>query len=611
MFKLTRKVINVLIENDLRRQFVIAMVLVAILPLMILSLALYYYNAMPLLTSFINHNRNMLDRQMVLEQASRTRDLANELAGFFDQVEIHASVLASVADNETLPLVYRQSVLRDYLKRFPYILWMRSSQGIQIGETDTVMQELFDDAVSGQLDLYPFGDYGIKISTPLQIPSHSDESLIIVSVPSIYGEASRITLLAELPSVENLTGQMAVDSHVFVVDDRGTLILKTESMKAELGRDMRDLSIVSAFVQNKTVNRPFSYKIENGIEYRGILAPVKNVNWGLITQKNPANTTGIMLEMESAATDVLNRLAFATIIGLLSVGLLAGALGALVAVRFSKPLRMIKFGIDTVKSGHYDYEFQETGPPDIRQLAQTLNAMMSSIRQSTRDLKNHAESMTEMFMGSVTALVAAIDAKDPYTRGHSKRVQAISIMIGREMGMDETQLRELEISALMHDIGKLGIDETLLKKPGLLSDKERKTLEQHPVFGANIMRHIPMFRNMLPGMLHHHERWDGSGYPEGLIGEAIPIYGRIIAVADTFDAMTSSRPYQETLTPFEARELISNWSGTRYDPVVVDAFLKIFERLCEVCDTLKTDAEKQAENDRRMAQIAPSESVSK
>jgi len=610
MYKLTRKVINVLVENDIRRQFVIAMVLVAILPLLILSVALYYYNAMPLLTSFINQNRNLLEQQMVIEQAAKTRDLAHELAGFFDQVEIHASVLASVADNETLPRVYRQAVLRDYLERFPRILWMRSSHGIQIGETDTAMQNLFDAATSGGMELFPFGKTDMRVSTPLQIPSHSDESLIIVSVPSIYGVDSRITLLVELPSVESLTGQTVSAEMVFVVDDRGTLILKSEALPYELGRNMAELGIIREFVRNGTVNRSFSDKMEDGLVYRGVLSRVENVNWGVVTQRDPANLTGVMLEMESAASDVLNRLAFATVVGLVSVGLLAGALGALVAVRFSKPLRMIKFGIDSVKSGHYEYEFQETGPPDIRQLAQTLNAMMRSLRQSTRDLRAHADAMTEMFMGSVTAMVAAIDAKDPYTRGHSRRVQAISTAIGRQMGLDDTQIRELEISALMHDIGKLGIDESLLRKPGLLTSSERKALEQHPVFGAQIMRHIPMFQNMLPGMLHHHERWDGSGYPDGLTGESIPLYGRIIAVADTFDAMTSSRPYQETLTPDEARELISNWSGTRYDPVVVHAFLKQFDAICEICDALTPDTEKQAANGLRMAQFVPPGSVS-
>ena len=196
--------------------------------------------------------------------------------------------------------------------------------------------------------------------------------------------------------------------------------------------------------------------------------------------------------------------------------------------------------------------------------------------------------MRKLFLGSVSSLVAAIDAKDPYTQGHSRRVQIISVAIGKQMKLNSEQLDELEISALMHDIGKLGVNESLLKKPGVLTSEERESLERHPVLGAEIVRHIPMFQNMLPGLLHHHERWDGSGYPLGLVGKNIPIYGRIVAVADTFDAMTSSRPYQETLTHEEARDLIIGWSGIRYDPLVVEAFAAVFSEISMICNTLSS-----------------------
>jgi len=140
----------------------------------------------------------------------------------------------------------------------------------------------------------------------------------------------------------------------------------------------------------------------------------------------------------------------------------------------------------------------------------------------------------------------------------------------------------------MHDIGKLGIDDAILKKPGRVTPEELKTLQEHPRLGASIMKPIPQFAHMISGMLHHHERWDGSGYPEGLEREDISLYGRIIALADTFDAMTSDRPYQKTFTFNDARDMIIGWSGTRYDPTIVDAFEKEFRK---ICDTITKDTD--------------------
>ncbi|MCD4653884.1 HD domain-containing protein, partial [bacterium] len=591
MFILINKICRTLKPNDMRRQFVVAMVLVAILPLIFLSVGLYYYNAMPLLNSFINFNRNMLDRQLILEQISKTRDLADELADYFHQIETQSVLLTSVSDNDAFPLIYRKAIISDYLKRFPRILWMHTDHGFQVGISDSVMQDILDRTVSGKIPVYSIGDSGLKISSPIQIPTYSQESLLVMSIPSIFDNSTRVTLLMELPSVETLKEDASLEDSLIVVDDRGKLILKSGDIVAMLGDDMTSLPVVNAFVNKGITDEASVYKLEDGRAIRGILSRVEMVNWGLITQKQPSNSTGVMLEMESSAADLIHRLALASILGVLSVGLLAGVIGALVAIRFTKPLHLILQGIEIVKKGNYSYRFKNVGPVDIRELAKTLNSLTGSIQQSTEDLREHGDQMRNMFIGSVSALVAAIDAKDPYTRGHSRRVQIISMILGRRMGLNQTELSELEISALMHDIGKLGIDEALLRKPGLLTAEERKTLEHHPVLGAEIMRHIPMFMNMLPGMLHHHERWDGSGYPDGLIGEAIPLYGRIITVADTFDAMTSSRPYQETVTHQEACELITQWSGTRYDPLVVDALVVDFDEICSVSNSVNLIAE--------------------
>jgi len=583
-----RKLIALIKQNDLRRQLVVAMILVAILPLIVLSVGLFYYNVTPLLNSFINYNRNLLDSHLVLEQKALTRHLADDLSEYFRHVETQSIMLASISDNETLPLIYRKTIVEDYLKRFPGILWMHANREFQVGVNDSEMQDLLNKTLTGEIPLNAIDNTGLKISSLVQISTLPGKSLLIMTMPSIYSTNSRVTLLVELPSVESFKKENSLDNSLLVVDDLGKLVLKSKDIVPELGDDMTASPLVSAFVRKNITDKAITYKLKDGRAVRGILSRVEKVNWGLVTQNQPANSTGVMLEMESTATDLFNRLALATILGLLSVGLLAGSIGALLAVRFTKPLHLVMKGIEIVRAGNYSYRFKNNGPVDVQQLAETLNSLTGSIQKSTLELQEHADQMRKMFIGSLTALVAAIDAKDPYTKGHSRRVQNISMLIGRRLKLSNDELNELEISALMHDIGKLGINDTLLRKPGLLTENERKLLEQHPALGAEIMRHIPMFSNMLPGMLHHHERWDGSGYPDGLMGEAIPLYGRIIAVADTFDAMTSSRPYQETVTFLEARELIAGWSGTRYDPVVIDAFLYDFEEICCVCNPVDT-----------------------
>ncbi|MGC1935968.1 MAG: HD-GYP domain-containing protein, partial [Candidatus Acidiferrales bacterium] len=160
---------------------------------------------------------------------------------------------------------------------------------------------------------------------------------------------------------------------------------------------------------------------------------------------------------------------------------------------------------------------------------------------------------------------------DPYTRGHSGRVAKYSLIIGKELGLDAEALDKLRISALLHDVGKIGVDDHVLKKPGKLTDEEFELMKQHPVKGANIMRPVAQLKDMLPGIELHHERMDGNGYPYGLTGDQIPLMARIIAVADTFDAITTNRPYQSAMDLDYAMDRINQLGGAKFDLDVVRA----------------------------------------
>jgi HD-GYP domain-containing protein (c-di-GMP phosphodiesterase class II) len=203
-----------------------------------------------------------------------------------------------------------------------------------------------------------------------------------------------------------------------------------------------------------------------------------------------------------------------------------------------------------------------------------------------------------LFVGTVKALAAAIDGKDRYTRGHSERVARFSIAIAEQLGLPDAEIEALRISALLHDVGKIGIDDKVLKKPSKLTNEEFEIMKTHPQKGFKIMSQIPAMREFLPGMYMHHEMINGEGYPQGLSGDEIPMQARIVSVADTFDAMTTDRPYQKAMELDEALALIKTYVGTRYDERVVDA-------LVSACESGRVNAASVKLRSRRMAEQTP------
>ena len=173
-------------------------------------------------------------------------------------------------------------------------------------------------------------------------------------------------------------------------------------------------------------------------------------------------------------------------------------------------------------------------------------------------------------------LTGAIEARDPYTRGHSSRVTALAEVVARQLGWSEEKLSSLRIGGPLHDIGKLGVSDEVLRKEGRLDDGELAQIREHPKIGARMLLRMAALREAIPYVLYHHERWDGHGYPSGMAGEEIPIEARVLAVADAFDAMTSDRPYRRALSRTEALAEVERCAGTQFDPEIARLFLELF-----------------------------------
>jgi putative nucleotidyltransferase with HDIG domain len=187
------------------------------------------------------------------------------------------------------------------------------------------------------------------------------------------------------------------------------------------------------------------------------------------------------------------------------------------------------------------------------------------------------QDLEEMFFQTAESLADAIEKRDPYTGGHTQRVTQYSLTTARYLRLKPAEMKWLKISAVLHDIGKIGIDDQILRKPDRLNPEEYKVIQRHADMGAEIIDHIKQLKNIIPGIKYHHEQLDGTGYPEGLKGEKIPIIAKIVAVADTYDAMTTDRPYRKGLNKELAIRELRRCSGTQFDQEVVEAFIKAYE----------------------------------
>jgi putative nucleotidyltransferase with HDIG domain len=547
----------------------------------LLFLTLLFSGIIPLsISSFllINQNRDLLETE---EKSYLTRSaefLSVELNGFLadsrGRLEQLGDSLLSVTQDSEIEGLLRQPWLEKRALRFltqnPQVVALRLLDVNGVGPeyassslapaAHGALEDAFRAVLQSETVNYMFvpGD-GTAVPT----------GVVAVPVGGEDGPRLVVQSVVRLVPIEALFQHEAVDEvAAFLIDDTGAVLWSEGSSVA------MDLALAQTEVVRESVLLPGTqtaeYEIDLGDERRKMLArfsPVTEAGWGVVVQKPAASAFVAVREMvwkTALSTAVLVVLA------------LVGAV--VIAGRFSAPIQELTQKSHEIAMGNFGERVAVRGPgAEIGQLASDFNRMSAQVESYVDRLKRAAQQNQELFIGSMRAFVAAIDAKDPYTRGHSERVAAHSRTIARRLGLAQEMSHVIWVGALLHDVGKIGIDDRVLKKGGVLSDAEYEQMKLHPVIGAQIMSRIEQLKSMIPAIRWHHEAWNGAGYPDGLNGEQIPLMARIVAVADTFDAITTNRPYQRAYEPAFAAQRVRDLAGKRFDAKVVTAFLQAFE----------------------------------
>ena len=286
----------------------------------------------------------------------------------------------------------------------------------------------------------------------------------------------------------------------------------------------------------------------------------------------------VMVGVNQSVLLEAQRLAHNRFFVILTVILLIGLIGILgLSFFITRPIKELSSGVEELKEGKRTMPLRIFSKDELGKLTDSFNQMSEVITEQKKELFKYTQELEEAYISILKVLAVAIDARDPYTLGHSARVALHSLMIGEEIGLNENEIEELEIASLFHDVGKLKTPDSILFKNRALEMREYAEIRNHPEDGAEILRKVKSLQKYAPPVRHHHEYYNGKGYPDGLDGDKIPLYAAIISIADTFDAMTSTRPYRKALSKTEAFKELEKEAGKQFHPDLVKAFLKAVE----------------------------------
>lgn len=401
-------------------------------------------------------------------------------------------------------------------------------------------------------------------------PGLTPRVALAVPVSATPGEAAQLIVeaLVELEPMTALQGEAGQGVGAFLLDRQGKLLWWNGGDAAMKDGLLRS-EILQSFLQVPgSLTQEYALPTQKGPqEVIAQVSAIEEGGWVMVVQKPRA-----------AAFAAVDRMIFNLILSSLALIALALPLAFLAARWVSRPIQLLTETTHEIAAGKFGGRVEVKGLSfELADLAEDFNQMSGHVERYVQQLRQAAQANRDLFIGSLRAFVASIDAKDPYTRGHSERVAAMSRVIARHLGLPDDVQHKIWIGALLHDVGKIGVEDRVLLKAGKLSDEEFELMKAHTVIGADIMSQIDQLKEMVPAIRSHHEAWNGRGYPDGLKGEQIPLFARIVGVADTFDAITTNRPYQKAYSLQFAVETITRLTGSRFDAKIVTAFLRAFE----------------------------------
>lgn len=520
-------------------------------------------------------------------QTQLVQDKARQIESFgkraIEIVNSYANALEIANDINIIDTLKTQKKLSESLKANPNLLALSvkplrgesisafRNEIISQGEIDT-----FSQGVIGEIDktkvaigqpqmIEKNGEMVFAIASPVYIKESL--SAAVVSIVSLNGISK---IVSETPISETLMWENGLPI-VFVVDEEGRAVFHPNSANVTSRKPLTDIKIVQEWTatndQIQSALLPFSTSFKG--ETHEMIGAYSTANFsnqmkfGVIVMQDERKSLATVGEMRTQVWIISFAVAFVVLL-----------LGLILARQLTYPLSNLVQAAKRIASGDLSHRIKTKQISEIGALGDAFNSMSIDLEEHIENLAQAAEENRQLFIGTVKALAAAIDGKDRYTRGHSERVSRVSLAIGQRMGMNEEDLEKLRISALLHDVGKIAIDDNILKKPAALTDEEYTIMKTHPKAGYKIMKNIPAMKDFLPGMYMHHEMVNGKGYPQGLDDDDIPLQAKIVSVADTFDAMTIDRPYQKGMELGAALDRIKEFVGTRYDIKVVDALIR-------------------------------------
>jgi HD-GYP domain-containing protein (c-di-GMP phosphodiesterase class II) len=414
-------------------------------------------------------------------------------------------------------------------------------------------------------------------SNPLTAVGPRGSELVMVIAEPIQHQNTFLGMIGAVVTLRPMGDELAESRRLgleaYIVDNSGRTVASNNPDQNVAGIDMVSDPIVQKFLAwrgRAHLTETSEYNlVRNGrnVPMLGTYSPTLSGRWGVILQKTKSDAFITAIEMRDAT---------------IRLGLVVMIISLIVAVFASKsitrPIDHLARTAHAIAARDFSVRADVQNRTEIGELAQVFNIMAEDIQQYISDLKRASEENRQLFIDSIEMIAAAVDAKDPYTKGHSGRVSNYSVILAREIGLDEQEIELVRASATLHDVGKIGVDDQVLRKPGVLTDEEFELMKRHTIIGFEIVRQVQQLADTLPGIRWHHESLDGSGYPDGIRGDEIPLLVRIIAVADTFDAVTTDRPYQTGRDFPNALEILKKHAGTRYDPIVVDALHSAYSK---------------------------------